>query len=328
MRHFLQLGKVLHYIDTQLALDTANPAPSSAQNQGAQSFDVLSVDALSVDRLSAVACWSKFHFQRQFQQHCGLTVQSYIRLRRLLRASSQLAFRDNTLSDISAISGYQNSESFSRAFAALMAQSPTEFRQNPDWQQWQAQQQKLSAPHHISRSITMPAKPDIVEFLSTPVIELKHLGSPAQLGQSIRRFIEFRKNNQLPPSRFATFNFLYTDPANSADEDFCFGLALAVPAAVAASLSLQDGFHLGQIPTQRCARLSFVGDDHELEALVSYLYRDWLPQSGEQLADFPIFVQRKTFFPEVAAHLAENDIYLPLQPAAAKNQHSVKEQQG
>ncbi|MCT6699792.1 GyrI-like domain-containing protein [Rheinheimera sp. 4Y26] len=303
MRHFLQLGKVLQYIDAQLALDLANTAPSSAQQQG----------DLSIDRLSAVACWSKFHFQRQFQQHCGLTVQSYIRLRRLLRASSQLVFREMKLNDISALSGYQNSESFSRAFAALMAQSPAEFRQNPDWQQWQVQQQKLATFNHISRNSTMPAKPDIVEFTSTPVIELKHKGSPSLLGQSIRRFIAFRKDNQLPPARFATFNFLYTDPANTADEDFCFGLAVAVPDTVAASLELPDGFNRRQVPTLRCARLSFVGDDHQLEALVSYLYRDWLPESGEQLADFPIFVERKTFFPEVAAHLAENDIYLPLQ---------------
>lgn len=300
MRHFHQLGKVLQYIDAQLALDLL-------------SVDAQSQDTLSIDALSAVACWSKFHFQRQFQQHCGLTVQSYIRLRRLLRASSQLAFRQMKLSDISAFSGYQNSESFSRAFVALMAQSPAEFRQNPDWQQWQAQQQRLTAVNHINRSISMPAKPDIVEFTASAVIELTHKGSPAMLGHSIRRFIEFRKNNQLPPTRFATLNFLYTDPANTADEDFCFGLAVAVPDTVAANLNLPEDFHRRHMPTLRCARLSFVGDDHQLDTLVSYLYRDWLPQSGEQLADFPIFVKRKTFFPEVAAHLAENDIYLPLQ---------------
>lgn len=298
MRHFIQLSKVLHYIDEQLALDCTDQAA-----------------ALSITQLSAVACWSKFHFQRQFQQHCGLPVQSYIRLRRLLRASSQLAFRDTALSDISALGGYQNSESFSRAFRALMQQSPVEFRQNPDWQQWLAQQQRLAAGNNINyRTITMSPQTEIVEFACTPVIELLHQGSPALLGDSIRRFIEFRQQHQLPPGRCATFNFLYHDPIHTPAAEFCFGLAVAVPAALAPTLQLPEGFSYRQIPALRCAKISFQGDDQQLGALVSYLYLQWLPESGEQLADFPIFVERRKFFPEVAAHLAEHDIYLPLQP--------------
>lgn len=307
MRFFIQLGKVLLYIDEQLAQTPAEAAFSCHSPPAPTQLNPLSVEALS-----AVACWSKFHFQRQFQQHCGLTVQSYIRLRRLLRSGSQLAFRDTALSDISAFSGYQNSESFSRAFRALMQQTPSEFRQNPDWQQWQAQQQRLLQANQLkNRMQQMEPKVEIIDFPATQVIELLHQGSPASLGDSIRRFIEFRKNQQLPPNRYATFNFLYQDPQSVPPHEYQFGLAVTAPALLAAA-ALPAGFRHNLIPAGRCASLQFNGDDQELGSLVRYLYQQWLPESGEQLADFPIFLQRKTFFPEVAAQLAQNVIFLPL----------------
>lgn len=305
MRFFVQLGKVLLYIDEQLA-QTPAEATSSCHSPPAQRQP----PPLSVEALSDVACWSKFHFQRQFQQHCGLTVQSYIRLRRLLRSGSQLAFRDTALIDISALSGYQNSESFSRAFSALMQQTPSEFRQNPDWQQWQAQQQQLLQANQLkNRMQMMEPKVEIINFPATQVIELLHQGSPASLGDSIRRFIEFRKNQQLPPNRYATFNFLYQDPHTVPQDEYQFGLAVSAPLE---SDALPQGFRHNLIPAGRCASLQFSGDDQDLGRLVQYLYQQWLPESGEQLADFPIFLQRKTFFPEVAAHLAQNVIFLPL----------------
>ena len=42
------------------------------------------------------------------------------------------------------------------------------------------------------------------------------------------------------------------------------------------------------------------------------LYREWLPGSGEELRDFPPFVQRVASFPEVPEHESVVDVFLPL----------------
>lgn len=42
-----------------------------------------------------------------------------------------------------------------------------------------------------------------------------------------------------------------------------------------------------------------VGHTDDLETAALYLYRDWLPQSGEEARDFPLYCQRIVFFPEV-----------------------------
>jgi AraC family transcriptional regulator len=62
----------------------------------------------------------------------------------------------------------------------------------------------------------------------------------------------------------------------------------------------------------RCAKLRHVGSDDTLAATFKYLYATWLPASGEEPRDFPLFLQRVTFFPDVAEHEAVTDVFLPL----------------
>ncbi|WP_423136024.1 GyrI-like domain-containing protein [Methylocella tundrae] len=68
----------------------------------------------------------------------------------------------------------------------------------------------------------------------------------------------------------------------------------------------------GEIPGGRCAVLRVVGYTDNLEPAALYLYRDWLPASGEEARDFPIYCQRLSFFPEVPEHEAVAELFLPL----------------
>src|SRR6266481_187572 len=67
----------------------------------------------------------------------------------------------------------------------------------------------------------------------------------------------------------------------------------------------------GEIPGGRCAVLRVVGNTDNLEPAALYLYRDWLPASGEEARDFPIYCQRLSFFPEVPEHEAVAELFLP-----------------
>jgi len=58
--------------------------------------------------------------------------------------------------------------------------------------------------------------------------------------------------------------------------------------------------------------LRHTGADDGLAAALRYLYADWLPRSGEALRDFPPYLQRVTFFPDVPEGEAVTDIFLPL----------------
>jgi AraC family transcriptional regulator len=279
--------KVLAYIDTHLA------------------------DDLDVDRLSAVAAYSKHHFVRQFSELFGLGVYRYVQLSRLKRAAQRLAFRiDQSVTDIALDSGYDNAESFSRAFKKSSGQTPSEFRKQPQWNDWHEIIQPLTDLKilHMHPPIRTH-QVQLVNVDATRIAVLEHRGDPNLLGDSIRTFIAWRKQNQLHPSRHATFNLLYDDPEQVPREAYRFDLCVAFEGELESDAS---GIVAKTIPAGRCAVLRHVGSDDTLGQSIAWLYAQWLPASGEEPRDFPLYLQRVRFFPDVAEHEAITDIFLPL----------------
>ena len=94
-------------------------------------------EPISVDSLSRIANFSKFHFHRQFADYYGINVGRYVQLIKLRRASYRLVFNpDDRIIDIAFDAGFENPESFSRAFKAAFDQTPSEFRKAPAWGPW------------------------------------------------------------------------------------------------------------------------------------------------------------------------------------------------
>lgn len=60
----------------------------------------------------------------------------------------------------------------------------------------------------------------IVDFPETKVAVFRHRGDPELIGESVLRFVEWRRAHRLPPDRSATYNILYNDPETVAPEDF------------------------------------------------------------------------------------------------------------
>lgn len=268
-------------------------------------------DDLSVEILSGVAAFSKYHFHRQFSELFGIGVYEYVQLCRLKRASYQLAFRSHRqVIDIALTSGYKGPESFSRAFKKSIGQSPSEFRRQPQWNPWYATYQRLSElrSNHM-KSITNGEQVKIVTFNETKVAALEHRGDPQLIGNSIRKFIEWRKHNHLSPKVSATFNILYNDPAEIAPEDY----RIDICAATVHDLANNEVRIVSKtIPGGRCAVLRHIGSDDTLRDTIRYLYSEWLPQSGEEPRDFPMFLQRIRFFPDVSEGEAVTDVFLPI----------------
>jgi AraC family transcriptional regulator len=65
------------------------------------------------------------------------------------------------------------------------------------------------------------------------------------------------------------------------------------------------------IPGGRCAVARHFGSRADISA-ASYLYEVWLPHSGEELRDFPIFFHYVNVGPNVREHEMITDVYLPL----------------
>jgi AraC family transcriptional regulator len=144
---------------------------------------------------------------------------------------------------------------------------------------------------------------EIVKRAPTRVACYEHRGPRWQLNQSIRKFVEWRQQNQLPRQVSATFNVFYDSTDTRID------LCAATEKEIDAN---SFGVIAKTIPGGRCAVLRHIGSDNTLGQTVAYLCGEWLPQSGEQVGDFPLFCERVEFFPDVPEDEAVTDVYLPL----------------
>lgn len=268
-------------------------------------------DDLDLDTMSGVAAFSKYHFHRQFTATFGLTVHRYVQLARMKRASYRLAYRDaQSVTDIAMDAGYDAPDAFARAFRQRFGQSPSSFRKSPDWEPWHAAFGPLdnARSRHMQRTFT-PKDVTIRQVAPTPVAILEHHGDPAMIGATIRRFIAWRKANGLTPDTSPTFNIFHTDPRATPSAEYRMDLCVGTNRPVAAH---GERIKTGVIPGGRCAVLRIVGDTGDLEPAALYLYRDWLPASGEETRDFPLYCQRIAFFPDVPEHAAVAELFLPL----------------
>lgn len=273
--------------------------------------DAHAEEPLDLETLAGVAAFSKHHFHRQFSALFGLSVHRYVQLVRMKRASYRLAYRPGeTITGIALDAGYEAPEAFARAFRQRFGQAPSQFRAAPDWHPWHA----ALAPLTQARSQTMQTRftcADVttLDFPATPVAFLQHRGDPAHLGDTIRRFITWRKTTGHRPPASATYTIFHTDPRTTPPEDYRLDLCAGTTQPVA---DAAHGIEPGLIPAGRCAMLRVVGQTDDLEPAALFLYRAWLPESGEEPGDFPLFARRVAFFPDVPEHEAMTELYLPL----------------
>lgn len=260
---------------------------------------------LSIEKLSNVASFSKFHFHRQFSAYMGISVHRFIQLTRLKKASYQLVFNHEIkVIDIALNSGFENHESFSRAFKKNFHQTPSQFRKQPEWKLWHEQYNFIK----FNGNNTMQVK--IVTFEETKVAVLKHRGDPSLLNNSIKNYIQWRKESGLSPLTSShTFGIAYDDPKNTEPNKFRFDICGSVINEVA-----ENKFNIinKKIPSGKYAVVRHVGSYDLMTSKVYDLYGKWLPESKEELRDFPLFFKYITLLPEVDESELITDIYLPL----------------
>lgn len=263
-------------------------------------------EPLLLEQLSEVAHFSPFHFHRQFSAFYRMPPGRYIQLMRLKRASYRLAFNPHEkVIDIALDAGFHHAESFSRAFKQVFNMTPSEFRQRPTWTAWHRCIPQLPRKRRENMSVR------IVEFPATQIAMLVHCGQPQRLNETVARFIEWRKTTGFSPVRSSqTYGIAPHDPATMQPDDFIFRVCGSITAPIPENNAF--GVINSLIPAGRCAVLRHHGSHDALTELARILYADWLPVSGEQLRDFPLYFHYHNFENEVEEHELLTDIYLPL----------------
>lgn len=147
-----------------------------------------------------------------------------------------------------------------------------------------------------------------VDVPETPVAVLQHRGNPALVGATIQKFIGWRRAVGLKAAASQTYNVFHSDSEITPADEFRVDICAATDRTIEPN---EQGVEAGVIPAGRCAVLRAIGSEN-VEPAIEFLYRDWLPSSGETLRDFPLYCERVSVVPVVAEHEVVTDIFLPL----------------
>jgi len=230
---------------------------------------------LSLDALADVAAMSRFHWHRVFRALTGETCARAVRRMRLHRAAGWLVETDRALSRIAADAGYPNPGSFSRAFAQAYGSSPAAFRRAG----------RLLPPVPQFRTGEYPMYPVTIRTKpATRLAVLPHRGAYLEIGKSFEAFAAICESRGLWP-RLGRSIAVYLDDPDAVPEAALRGYAGAEYRGV----DLPEGLEGWDIPGGRTAALTYKGPYSNLRGVYHSLYGTWLPASGEEPADAPVY---------------------------------------
>lgn len=149
---------------------------------------------------------------------------------------------------------------------------------------------------------------ELVEFSETRVAAVEYQGVPENEYSAIARLVAWRRENGVPPNRGMTIGIHYSDPSQTQPEDYRIDICVSFDGDIADNA---HGVIERVIPGGRCARIRHVGARNYMPE-ADYIYREWLPGSGETLRDFPPFFHYVNVGPDVREADMITDIYLPL----------------
>lgn len=231
---------------------------------------------LSLDALADVAALSRFHFHRVFHAMTGQTVAQAVRRLRLYRASVALVSGAQPLAQVARGVGYDNLASFTRAFTEAYGLTPAAFRARGE----------LRPPTPVFKTGEPLMYP--VEIRNEParrIAALPHKGPYNEISRAYDKLGAVLGTRGLWPQAGEMVAVYYDDPSATPAADLRSHAGVVFGPAVALDAPLE----VVNLPPGPHAVLTYRGPYSGLAAAYDQIYARWLPGSGRQPAESPVF---------------------------------------
>lgn len=231
---------------------------------------------LSLDALADVAAMSRFHWHRVFHAMTGETAAEVVRRVRMHRATFWLVGTDLPVAEVARRVGYPTARSFARAFVEIRHATPSAFRKAGV---------EVSPLHlmrkgnHAMYDVTIRPEP------ARHLIAVPHKGPYMHIAQAFEKLGAIVQARDLWSAARGMLGVYYDDPAAVKASDLRSHAGIVVDAG----LQTPDGLDSVDLPGGETAVLRFKGHYSGLPAAYDYLYGQWLPQSGREAANSPVF---------------------------------------
>jgi len=279
----------------------------------------------SLDKLSQVAHFSPFHFHRIFRVLTGETINNYVKRIRLQRAASMLlGDPGQSVSEVSALCGFNSTAVFCRAFKSHYGLSTGDFRNHHLEQERKNGQsasnngQSSTDPSmyfseefmNLNRNMNMEQNITVKDMPAMDLIYCRHTGPFDQIGGAYEKLFKWagpRGLLRFPETKTLT---VYHDDPKVVDIQ---KMRQSACITVDENAKPEGEFGKMHLPGCKCAVGSFKVKPHQFGEAWDAVCR-WMADSGYQPSDGYPF----EYYPE--EHTDENpptftvDICVPVKP--------------
>jgi AraC family transcriptional regulator len=249
--------------------------------------------------LAEIACLSPYHWHRIYVAMRGETISATIRRLRLLRAADRLANSDLSIGTIAERAGYSGADSFARAFREAYGKSPADYRATGSHAAFKA---ATETEDHEGFPVAIETLP------VTRCASVAHKGAYLQIDQAMGRLFTALAAQQIIAPDQTMRAVFYDDPdltpVDALRSRACSPVAQGVPLTPPLEETvLRGGLY---------ARLRYRGPYADMKGAYRWLLGVWLPQSGYEPDDDPIFEAYLNNPQHAAPGDLLTDIHLPL----------------
>lgn len=259
-------------------------------------------DDLSFDRLAEVACLSPYHWSRIYSAMRGETIAATFRRLRLQRAADRLSNSDLDIGAVATRAGYSSADTFGRAFKDSFGVSPAAYR-------GKGSHAAFKAAHAASDASAFPVTVETLPERRCAGVE--HTGSYMEIDHAMGRLFSELVARHALPVQPAMIGVFFDDPDLGPEEELRSRACLPVANSVTIDAPLVETVLRGGL----YAKLSYTGPYADMRGAYRWFLGVWLPASGYEPDDAPIFEAYLNDPREVPQNELRTDVHLPLKVA-------------
>lgn len=258
-------------------------------------------EEMDLKKLAEISNFSEFHFHRIFKAFQHETLSAYIIRIRLETAARLLRYSDLSVETIAYNIGYEVPSSLSKSFNRFYGITPTEYRTNKNY--------FIMKKAETNTELKLKA-PKLVELENKTVIYIRLTGAYNELDfpGTFAKLWNFVKEHKLFSAGIEHIGVYYDDPKVTESSKLRSDVCLAIHKPV------QPGGEVGvkEIPGGKYAVFSHQGPYTDLGIVYDTIFSEWLPASGHELCNIPIFEKYCNDPANTAPAKLKTEIYVPI----------------
>jgi AraC family transcriptional regulator len=237
---------------------------------------------LELKKLAKIAAFSPYHCHRIFRSLVGESVQSYIRRLRLEATGTRLLQSDVAVTEIAREAGYDNLESFIRAFRERFQIAPGQYRKQRRGRPPAARQLVLQIQCKGTSIMKLQVKME--NLPSMKVAFARHIGPYQNCCRAWEKLCGDPEVQKRIGPNTLILGISYDDPDVTDADKLRYDAAVTVADD---AFTPGPGIGFQTIAGGRYAVIRHVGSYSGLAEVYRQIFGEWLPDSGQGLRDAP-----------------------------------------